>query len=498
MRPLILVALLMAAPALATERPSAVLVLAPKEFHAAIADWKAHREKQGHTVTIQEPGADPRAKVIAAKPKFVLLVGDVKQVPAHNFPAKIIQRWEKDPRVFNDNHTADFDGDHVPDAAIGRIPADTAEEAKLMLGKVIAYENDRNFSNWRRRINVVAGVGGFGSAQDAAIEQASTTFLTKSIPPSYDLHVTYCKPSSPYCPPPSKVMEITSERLNEGALFFAYIGHGWRNGFDRCKFKGISHRIFTEDAAAELKSRRGMPIAFLLCCSTGHFDGAPDCISEVMIKQPKGPIAVISSSRVSMPYGNAPLAKELLEAVFVDRRPTLGEALLQAKIRSAAEAGRDRQRLDIDQLARMAYEADPKKLTQERIEHLYLYNLLGDPCMRIPHAQKIDVEAQIVGDQLEVKFVKGIAGHVTIELVKVRSPYRRPRKGDTEEAFAIAYKNANRLTVVDLETQTTDGKFSGKIALPKRIRAGKYNVRVWIKGENAAAIGTAPIKISDD
>jgi hypothetical protein len=493
MRALVLpLLLLLSSPALAGD----ILVLSPKAFHASIAEWKSHREKQGHKVTLVDPGKDPRAAVIAAKPKFVLIVGDVKQVPAHVFPATIIKKWERDPNVANDNHTADIDGDHVPDVAIGRIPADTPDEAKLMLGKVIAYENSKDFGRWRRRINVVAGVGGFGAAQDQAIEQASTKFLKQSIPGSYDLHVTYCKPSSPYCPPPSKVMEITSERFNEGALFFAYIGHGWRNGFDRCKFKGTSYRILTEDAAAALESRHGMPIAFLLCCSTGHFDGTPDCISEVMIKTPRGPVAVISSSRVSMPYGNAPLAKELLEAVFIDRRPTLGEALLQAKIRAAAEA-KDPQRKEIEVLAHFAYERSQEKRDIERVEHLYLYNLLGDPCMRIPHVKTIDVQAEIVKGELHVKVPASIAGQVTVELIRERSKNRKPRKGDTERDFRIAYENANRTVILDIVGKTEGKNFSCSAAMPAGTPNGTYAVRVWVAGDGEAAMGVTPVKLAE-
>ena len=137
----------------------------------AAAKWRAPQMRligaafqRGYLLV--DPGKDPRAAVIAAKPKFVLIVGDVKQVPAHVFPATIIKKWERDPNVANDNHTADIDGDHVPDVAIGRIPADTPDEAKLMLGKVIAYETSKDFGRWRRRINVVAGVGGFGVGRE--------------------------------------------------------------------------------------------------------------------------------------------------------------------------------------------------------------------------------------------------------------------------------------------------------------------------------------------
>jgi hypothetical protein len=480
-----------------------VLVLSPDEFQPALAEWKAHREAQGYTVRVAAPGDDPRATVLKLRTKdlkFVLLLGDVKQVPAHVYPATIIKRWERDPRVYNDNHTADLDGDDIPDVAVGRLPADNVEEARTMLGKVIAYEKNRDYSAWRRRINVVAGVGGFGVMQDAAIERASTSFLKENIPASYDLHVTYANLKSAYCPPPSKVLEITTERMEEGALFFAYIGHGWRGGFDTCRFKGERYPIFTEDAAWELESKHGMPIVFLLCCSTGHFDDAPDCIAEVMVKRPKGPVAVIASSRVSMPYGNAPLAKELLEALFMDRQKTLGEAFLAAKIRTMTPKDpNDPQRALIETLAMMAYERDGAKRRQERIEHLYLYNLLGDPSLRIAHAASAALKAPETlhpGETAQVTVQAEVTGKYAIELVRERSPDRTPRTGDTDEEFMTAYRNANDGVLARAEGTAEKGAFGAALALPATLRPGTYDVRVWIEGDDGVAMGSQRVTVA--
>jgi len=495
----ILILFLLAAPVVAQD----LLVVAPKEFHEALRPWLAHREKQGHKVAVAEPGDDPRAvvkrvhKESGGKLRFVLLLGDVKQVPAHYFDATIIKKWERDPRVATDNRTADLDGDHLPDVAIGRVPADTPAEVKLMLGKVIEYENNRDFTRWRRRVNVVASVGGFGPMQDRAIEAAATMFLKQNVPASYDMHVTYAKPGSPFCPPPSKIMETTLERFNEGALFFAYIGHGHKLGFDRCKFQGNSWRIFDEDTAYEIKARHGLPIAFLLCCTTGHFDGTPDCIAEVMLRQPKGPVAVIASSRVSMPYGNAPVAKELLEAVFIDRTATLGEAFLQAKRRSFKAKDGDLQRAQIELLSNI-YESDGKKREQERIEHLYLYNLLGDPSMRIPHPAlaKLTVPEQAApGAVVEVAVEAPAGGAYTVDLMAERTSGIPGRKGNSNEEFQRVYDRSNNWVRASASGTAKTGKFTVKLQLPDRLVATTYDVRIWIENDAGAALGTTRLKI---
>ncbi|MDH3591327.1 MAG: C25 family cysteine peptidase, partial [Planctomycetota bacterium] len=189
------------------------LVIAPKEFHGALTPWLKHRRAQGHDVEVQVPQADLRKQVrtahghYAGRLRFLVLVGDVKRIPCTYSPGVIIKPYERDPRIANDNAIADVDGDHLPDLAVGRVPADSAAEARAMLARAIAFETDQDFGAWRRRINVVAGTGGFGPALDAILEGVATNFLSKSVPAAYDLHVTYANENSPFCPPPSRLSE---------------------------------------------------------------------------------------------------------------------------------------------------------------------------------------------------------------------------------------------------------------------------------------------------
>ena len=38
-----------------------ILVVTPKEFGPALADWRAHRAAQGHAIAVAEPGEDVRS-----------------------------------------------------------------------------------------------------------------------------------------------------------------------------------------------------------------------------------------------------------------------------------------------------------------------------------------------------------------------------------------------------------------------------------------------------
>ena len=471
-----------------------ILVVTPDAFRPALKEWRAHRTAQGLGIVERAPATDMAGLVKSVhaksggKLRFVLLLGDVKYVPCAYEPGEIIQ--DRDPRIANDNHCGDLDGDRLPDLAVGRPPADSVEEAAALLKKVITYENNRDFSSWRRRINIIAGVGGFGWLQDKALEAMATEFLTKSVPDSYDMHVTYASVHSPFCPPPAEAEKTTIERFNEGALVVTYIGHGNRLNLDRLRHGSQRYPIFSEDAAYSLAARHGAPIAALIACSTGHFDGAPDCLGEIMLKQPGGPVAVIASSRVSMPYANGVVAKELLEALVVERSPTVGEALMRAKRRFiATNEGRAR----MEAMAR-AYQPDDKKREQERVEHLYLYNLLGDPSMRIPHLAHAELAcAEVVhaGTTLAVTGRSPVDGDAIVEFVLNRTPLVPARKGVD---FAGGYARANQWVKASVKAKVKNGRFAAELSVPAELPPVQgYHVRVFVSGADGAAMGARPV-----
>ena len=57
--------------------------------------------------------------------------------------------------------------------------------------------------------------------------------LYAKLPADYRLSMTYGSWRSPYCPDPRRFHATTLERLNEGAWFWVYIGHGYPLGADR-------------------------------------------------------------------------------------------------------------------------------------------------------------------------------------------------------------------------------------------------------------------------
>ncbi|MBW3599549.1 MAG: peptidase C25, partial [Planctomycetes bacterium] len=328
------------------------VVVCPAEFRAALQPWVEHRASQGHEVAVvsNEGTAEDvqrRISEVAGRGavRYVVLIGDaeptailddaarLRSTPTHFVDAKVNVLWGSEPEIAADNLYGDFDGDDVPDAAVGRLPVDSAEELTAAVQKIIAYETAASLGPWRRQVNFVAGVGGFGSMVDSVLESCTKRFLTEGIPTAYRTTVTYGSWRSPLCPDPRRFQHAALNRFNEGCLFWVYIGHGQRQGLDTVNTPAGRYPILSAADAIQLRAEQAPPIAVFLACYTGAFDGGRDCLAEEMLRSPGGPVAVLAGSRVTMPYAMAVLGANLMDEVFERRRPTIGESLLHAKRR---------------------------------------------------------------------------------------------------------------------------------------------------------------------
>ena len=487
-----------------------VVVVTPKEFEGSLAAWRAHRKKGGVESVVREPGADVAATVRDAweksgkKLRFVMLVGDVEKVSCVFVPRKAtgpLAGTEADPNIATDAPYGDVDGDGVPDLAVGRVPADTPAEAKEYLDRVVAYETDADFGDWRRKLSVVAGTGGYGPVVDMALE-GLTRKLLGALTPAVDVTMTYAQPFSAYCPPPAEFADYAVKRWNEGALVVAYVGHGSTRNVDTCHFGKQEFPILGMDQVAQIGAVRGAPVSMFVACSTGHIDGARDCLAEEMLKRPKGPVAVIASSRVSSPYSNGVIAKEMLDVLYKVEAPTAGELLTSVKRRLLDAPAGDQMRDIIEKMGEN-FAQDPAVRRADREDHVALYNLLGDPTLRIARPGKLEVSAAAdvaPGAKLRVTGRAAFDGNATVELVRrnVPTPKLPPGGKKTPEQFREAYDAVNSPGLAKVEIAVKAGEFTAEIPVPADAPEGAAAVRVFVSGKSACAAGGAEVKISGD
>jgi hypothetical protein len=529
---------------LATPAPAAdVAVVCPAGLRDALRPWVEHRTKQGHALEFFDArgtAADIQGAIrqrARTKPiDYVVLVGDAAPnrpapirtprgglgnaeatllpggfttkpewcVPTTLTDAKIIRKFGPDRDIASDNGYGDLDGDGVPDVPVGRLTADTPEELATIVGKIIDYERRERQGEWCRRINLVAGVGGFGMLADAAIETCAKHFLTTGIPAAYGTTLTQASWQSPYCPDPRLFHQCTVDRLNEGSLFFVYIGHGERRYLDYLHAPGKqSFPIFACSNVPELRCRQGPPIAVFLACYTGAFDQPQDCLAEDLLRQDGGPVAVLAGSRMTMPYAMGVMGLEMMRQTFVERRETVGQIMLHAKRRLVSDRRDDAESKTLDWLAgTLGLHGD---LAGERAEHVLLFNLLGDPLLRVPHSREIKLDVPrraAAGGVLEVSGESTVAGRGTVELVVRRDRLTfLPRARTTFELTDTAqreyeetYRRANDPRLQTVQFAVPAGKFTTTLRVPDSA-SGACHVRMVVEGDGVA-FGSADVEVS--
>lgn len=190
--------------------------------------------------------------------------------------------------------------------------------------------------------------------------------------------------------------------------------------------------------------------------SASGLAGSGDCLAAAMLRQPGGPVAIIAGSRVTMPYGNSTLSMRLIDAVYGHKSTTLGQAWretitsmrngtpidsptakmvdsLAAIVSPAAKTRqfkvgddkgdeleeRNSDDVDIQGDVRTAVMNPAERLAAEMSEHAMLYNLLGDPTMKLFPAGNVLLETSLgvdAGDPIELRITSPIAGTATVTI----------------------------------------------------------------------------------
>ena len=536
--------------AMAEDVTSSVIVVRPKAWESALKEWVEYRAHNYHVIQIDsvESARELRRSIIRATERArvpvtaVLLCGDVGIVddsdsksprfitltPTFQIPTTVKLGPYTTPTLATDTGYGDIDGDECPELAVGRLPAKTPEELSRMLRRSIDYEQSQSFGPWRDRIHATAGVGGFGALADTAIESVARRLLSEGIPDRVQLNMTYASLTSPYCPDPFSLTRSFIGKINEGGLFWVYIGHGNVDRLDDFMVGDEAIPICLNEHVSQFDIPDGPSIALMLACFTGAFDARVDCFAETLLARKDGPVAVIAGSRVTMPYGLSQLSTELMDCCFRDQNPTLGEILLNAKrniwkkcavptaiedlnsgvTTLALDSGgvrlRAKQESLIEQMA-MALSPEGHDLNEERKEHVRLMNLLGDPLLRIRHpvSMPIRFEGELVaGKPIVISGNSPLPGKLKVELVLSRD--RLPDGVQTVSDFRGTdaqrktmqenYSRASDLVLVKSEQKIASGEFSVELLVPDECR-GRCILRAFVYGNDEWASGSQRVNV---
>ena len=272
-----------------------------------------------------------RALVPEDLPKYLLLLGDGSYDPRNRIA--INQNWipsyqsSESLNPIGSYCSDDFYGFMDPtegtsiqsvgagllDIGIGRFPVNTAEEANLVVDKIIHYSTSRDCLNdWR---NIVAFVADDEDQNDHIRQAESVSALIKQDYPVYNIDKVYLDAYQQESGAggqryPQVNVDINS-RVERGALMVNYAGHGGEQSL-------ALERVITIPEINEWKSFNNMPLFMTATCEFSRFDN-PDFTSagEYVILNPTGAgIALFTTVRLTFSSANANLNRNIMDTVF--------------------------------------------------------------------------------------------------------------------------------------------------------------------------------------
>ena len=142
------------------------------------------------------------------------------------------------------------------------------------------------------------------------------------------------------------------------------------------------------------------------------------------------------------PLAMSVLGTELLAECFQGRRETLGDLVLSAKRNSLLKPRDDAQSRVLDSIA-AALNPLRTDLAQERAEHVLLFNLLGDPLLRLRHPETATVNLAgklAPGESLTISGTSAVDGQAALQpLRQLRAAPRvdRPLRDEHESSALV-------------------------------------------------------------
>lgn len=477
-----------------------VVVVCPSQFRPTLQPWVEHRRGDGLEVAIIDSQRDAKSlrrtirEAADEQTGYILLVGDAPvigapcntttQVPILYDAATVTAAWGSTPTLATDMLFGDFDRDDIPDAVVGRLPVDRASQLENLIARIIAHEKSNDFGAWRGQVQLTGGVGGFGLMADTAIESVTRSVVNNVLPAETRTSVAYASPGHAFFPTGNSFTDAVLHRYQQGSRFWVYAGHGRVTALDRVPRTPDGIPVLDQRSVKRMsRPNGGSPIALMLACYTGALDASEDSLAEEMLLCDGGPIAVFAGSRVTMPYGNATAAIGLIHGVFEQKLPRLGDAWLSTlkSMHSETTSDKSTSRVMIDALAGIV-SPPGSSLVDERREHMRLYNLLGDPTLRLHHPKTFGLKlapGHDEGQPIEFDLRSPISGELTLS-------FDRPLG-----VAAAAAGDPNQTTVASTIMQVIANRPAAqKVLLPKGV-IGPIVVRAIVSGNKTWATAAA-------
>ena len=312
-----------------------MVIITPTEFFEPARTLKAFHESSGLTTELvsiedvfdeysygsKDPSAirsflDRAHNRWREAPRFVLLLGDGSYdyrdylgFGDDRIPTRLVdtERFE----AASDDWFADFNGDAVPEMAVGRLPVRTLEEANVVVSKILDHQSTTDGVSTALLVADSAVGENFAAINDR-FEGRIPQGITIDRIDIDDLGT-------------SDGRVAILDALRDGVDLVSYSGHGsldrWTGG------------MLTVDDSGTLANGERLPIFTMMNCLNGLFnEPLLSGLGEVLVREANGGAAAVwASSAITTAGAQEVLFNAFFEHLFESPGTTLGEAAMAAK-----------------------------------------------------------------------------------------------------------------------------------------------------------------------
>ncbi len=419
------------------------------------------------------------------KPSYVLLFGDgdydylnseklnVNFIPTYQTPESLnaISSYPMD-----DYYVRVSGDDRKIDLTIGRMNIQTAQDADIVVAKVIKYETGLEKGLWRNKITLAADDGPAAAGQDdGSIHTGQSENLANNkIPKYFDLDKIYLAAYPTVFTGSGRrkpeVNKAIVDAVNNGTLILNWIGHG---------NPGVWAHESVFEKATTIRQLVNQNYFFLTAatCDFGKYDD-PSIQSSTELLNNKGDggsIAAFTAARVVFSTSNAEINDSLYSNLFrvrdINNLPTrIGKAYFLIK-------------------QFLNYENDEK------------YHLFGDPALRLDEPQM-----KTAIDSVNGKSIQSVVQLNALGAVKIKGSVRNPNGTKNlynGEAVVSVFDSERSLELKEMNytitlqggliykgrATVTNGDFQSEFVVPKDISYENKNGKIVAYISNSSIDG---------
>jgi hypothetical protein len=216
---------------------------------------------------------------------------------------------------------------------IGRIPANTLNDAKIVLDKIKNYQQQETMGNWRNVVTFIGDDGDNNTHMDQADRLAS--FVNKSYPAFFTDKIYFDAYRQISTSGDEKYPDVTAainNRVKQGTLVMNYTGHANEKNL-------ADENVLDIGIINSWSNYKRLPVFVTATCEFSRFDANETSAGEYILFNPRGGgVGLFSTTRLVYSGANFLLNDQFFRYVFQKDEQgnnlRLGDVMRQAKAKA--------------------------------------------------------------------------------------------------------------------------------------------------------------------